>query len=317
MAVIKKKGGGYVAGFEPENEKPKNPFVGGTSTKDQPTTPKAPIANADKAFIDVITKGAAESAGVDVTGVTQQGIDKARKLGLDVFSSKNLQAMSDIDQAAQANKNAMQGAVEQALSLERQNPITPKEGTLGAIGEQVNKLEQGTMIGKLTGGSNIPNYERGTLAVIGAGIATAAGLLSAMGAEVIASRTLSQKLSKNLLTKFIGAGAIIATPMKIGNDAKAAITSSKQSLDLTIDSYKMGLITAEDAIVQFNQIQADMGLQERSLKLWSNLNPVNWLGGGKDAQVDIANARLEYQIKFAALLQEIAKGGLQQNAMQG
>jgi hypothetical protein len=90
-------------------------------------------------------------------------------------------------------------------------------------------------------------------------------------------------------------------------DAKSALLSTVSTADLVIEGVKQGIISPDDAISQLYSLEQDMNSQERSVNFWNKLYILHYLGGGKDAMVDIANARIDFQNKRAALMQTIVR----------
>jgi hypothetical protein len=69
------------------------------------------------------------------------------------------------------------------------------------------------------------------------------------------------------------------------------------------DSVEAGLMTPQEAIAQYGEIERQIITFESSLTTWGNTNVLNFLGGGRDRLVDVENAKINLQLKRAALMQ--------------
>ena len=269
-----------------------NPFV----PKPVPTTSTPPKRPLSAEVAEILGETPMQTAGF-----TQEKLDEARMQGIDVFDPHVLRNIAAIDQAAQVNISAQEQAVAAFLEGEK---ITPEEATAAP---------EATLFGKPLVGFD-PNKpvgfteEKKAVAFAAVSIMTA---VATAGLSVAA-------LGANALRIFVG-GVAVGAPMKLINDANNALKGTKTAMDSVINGAKptevngvvyKPVLSPEEAAVQLNKIRDQMNSLERSINIWSKLNPLNYIGGGKDVAIDIQNAKDEYEIKRLALIQAVAAGAI-------
>jgi hypothetical protein len=151
-----------------------------------------------------------------------------------------------------------------------------------------------TDIGKFLGVA-ITGAEAAGVLSFGSSLLGAGGVKGLMGANIIKSG-LSVK---GTLAGLAGAGVISS---KIIADAKGAVNGTIQTAGLINDAVQLGQMSPTEAILSYDDLNSQLLELEGKIQSTSYFNPVNWLSGGKDNLVDIANAKLQLQIKRQMLL---------------
>jgi len=190
--------------------------------------------------------------------------------------------------------------------------------------EQFAATDIGKILGTATDIAGLGVIGSGAFAVLGGaeGISAGMGALTGGGAaavptaEGVATITKAAVIKNGLLARaihsrilqigvgvFIG-GRVSTLPERMANDAKAAITSTVQTAELINDGVKAGIISPQDALLQYQTLDAQINSLERDMKSWSH-GLKNFLGGGKDNLVDIQNAKMNLQLKRTALINAI------------
>lgn len=154
----------------------------------------------------------------------------------------------------------------------------------------------------------------------------ASGTNAAVGLteEILTSPATLPNIVKGVLTKngaifkilqtttgklFVGGisiyGAYEGLSNKIQNDAKRAIASSRTSLTLANEGFKVGAVSYGEAYEIVDTVEAQINSYERSMKVWGTLSIVDFLSKSKDARVDAENAKIDVLIARQQLNQQV------------
>ena len=277
---------------------PPSPFVPAGSPLNRPSKPEifgpvkpSPIqpTAAARRVADILGTLPADEK---TKGFTQEDIDLAQKQGTDVFDPKILRQISAIEQAAQGNVSLQEQALSSFLSAEE-----TRKAEITTAQQQETTLAQ-ERLGNI--GVTAVSPEERTAAAFGALGITALVATAGTGAKA---------LSSSVLKLGVGAG-IAAIPQKIVSDARAALKDTRSAMDLVIEGAKTRAISPEQAAIELANIQEQINSLERTMSTWGKMNALNWIGGGKDVEVEIANAKRDYDIKRTLLIQAVAAGAI-------
>lgn len=199
--------------------------------------------------------------------------------------------------------NALMAAAPQqpeAQKPEKKGIFGETQPTQKPVGEAIRDLFSAEGAKNLAVGAMIA-AQIGLIAYGGAGLFTAKAATSAMvGRAALASKAMK---GKALISLAAGAGGANKLLNFFRGDAKGALDGTVKTADLVIDSVKSGIITPADALVEMQLLEQQLAEQERALKRATAMNPLAILSGGKDALVDIQNAKLNFELKRQLLLQ--------------
>ena len=161
-------------------------------------------------------------------------------------------------------------------------------------------------LAKTTGGKVLGIATAVAAVAAAAAVTLAAAVPQVIAANVARTGVMATVFHSTVLKTAFGVaigGRILSFPERMASDAKAGITSTVQTADLINDSVKAGLMSPQDAIIQYQQLESQLNSYETSMHTWNSINFIKAIsGGGKDAEVDVLNAKINLQLKRQALM---------------